>query len=67
MPVIRNKPISFYRGTEPICRFSSEDKVYRTFVCNHPKKTDLRRTYECSCTELEWSLCPLNPEKLEKK
>lgn len=66
----QGKPISFYRGVEPICSYSSLCLMYNTWECKHPKNSGEnynRYEYRQPCTDLEWEVCPLNPKQGDDK
>jgi len=58
--VRRGSPIGFYRKLEPICYQCQRILDSHKYICN-ARKDD--QQYSEPCTELEWEICPLNPER----
>ena len=63
--VKQGKPISHYRGVEPVCVHCKRVLLYGTWECKHPASKDLKE-YKEPCTTLEWEVCPLKRVEGEK-
>lgn len=63
------KPISFYRGVEPICLYCYRSKKSPSskidlFHCGHPQTKDTN-DYDEPCTTLEVQVCPFRKKERE--
>jgi len=60
------RPINCYYGTKPICMFClvTKDRCY--FECTKPGRIDTHE-YAEPCREIDWLICPMNPNNLIKE